>query len=197
MIASPSSLPNVSPVVRRLAAALAAIVVASGAAGAQTTAARPAAAVVVTDTICAQANFRRFDYWAGDWVVKDSAGKEIGTNRVTRDVNGCGLHEHWASKGTEIGESFTAYSPNDRKWHQMYVGSGGYIFVMSGTFDGDKLVLFTAPRPAMRDPKLTVVERWTWTPLDASHVRQRAEMTTDGGATWTTQFNGIYERATN
>jgi hypothetical protein len=65
---------------------------------------------------------------------------------------------------------------------------------MSGTFEGDELVLFTAPRPSMRDPKIEVVERWTWTPIDASHLRQRAEMSNDGGATWKTQFNGIYER---
>jgi hypothetical protein len=172
-----------------------ALSIAAMALGAQAPA-MPVARVAAPDTVCALPSFRRFDYWAGDWVVKDSTGKVIGTNSVTRDVSGCGLHEHWASKGSEIGESFTAYSPNDEKWHQMYVGSGGYIFVMSGTFDGNKLVLFTAPRPSRRDPKLQVVERWTWTPLDGSHVRQRAEVTTDEGRTWTTQFNGIYERVT-
>ena len=152
-------------------------------------------ATTTSDSVCAMPSFSRFDYWAGDWVVRDTSGKVIGTNRVTRDVGGCGLHEHWASTGREIGESFTAYSPNDRKWHQMYVGSGGYIFVMSGTFEGDKLVLFTAPRPSMRDPKVQVIERWTWTPIDSSHLRQHAELSTDGGATWKTQFDGRYERA--
>jgi hypothetical protein len=159
-------------------------------------AATPAPQPAKADTVCALPNFSRFNYWAGDWVVRDTAGQVIGSSHVTRAVGGCTLHEHWASgKGTEIGESFTAYSPNDRKWHQMYVGSGGYIFVMSGTFVGDTLVLFTAPRPSMRDPKVEVVERWTWTPLDASHVRQHAEMSTDGGVTWKTQFDGRYERS--
>ena len=155
----------------------------------------PIAPAASRDSVCALPSFNRFDYWAGDWTVRDTAGKVIGTNRVTRDVGGCALHEHWASTGTEIGESFTAYSPNDRKWHQMYVGSGGYIFVMSGTFEGEKLVLFTEPRPSMRDPKIKVIERWTWTPLDSSHVRQHAELSTDGGVTWKTQFDGRYERS--
>lgn len=162
--------------------------------GAQT----PATAVsrsTAADTVCTSASFSRFDFWAGDWVVKDSTGKVIGSNQVTRDVGGCGLHEHWKSASGQIGESFSAYSPFDRKWHQMYVGSGGYTFVMSGSFDGDRLVLFTAPRPSMRDPKVQVVERWTWTPIDGAHLRQRAEMSNDGGATWKTQFNGVYERA--
>lgn len=30
--------------------------------------------------------------------------------------------------------------------------------------------------------------------MDSSHVRQLAEVTTDGGATWKTQFNGLYEQ---
>ena len=149
------------------------------------------------DTVCASPNFSRFGFWAGDWVVKDSTGTVIGANQVTRDVGGCGLHEHWRSQTGEIGESFSAYSPFDSKWHQMYVGSGGYTFVMSGAFDGEKLVLFTAPRPSMRDPKVQILERWTWTPIDASHLRQRAEMSNDGGVTWKTQFNGLYERASH
>jgi hypothetical protein len=154
-----------------------------------------APAVASPDSVCALPSFRRFDYWAGDWVVSDSTGKTIGRNRVTRDVGGCALHEHWASAGGGIGESFTAYSPNDGKWHQLYVGSGGYNFVMSGSFDGDRLVLFTAPRPSSRDPKVQVIERWTWTPIDPTHVRQRAESSVDGGTTWRTIFNGIYGRA--
>ena len=184
-----SCLPNAA--LSSAAALIIALPAVVGAQAAATPVARPAA----TDTVCASPAFSRFDFWAGDWVVRDSTGKVIGSNQVTRDVGGCGLHEHWRSQNGEIGESFSAYSPFDRKWHQMYVGSGGYSFVMSGAFDGDRLVMFTAPRPSMRDPKIEVVERWTWTPIDASRLRQRAEMSNDGGATWKTQFNGVYERA--
>ena len=153
------------------------------------------AARAVSDTVCARPIFRQFDYWAGEWVVKDSLGAVIGRNSVTRDVGGCALHEHWSSGTGEVGESFTTYSSTDRKWHQLYVGSGGYIIVMSGTFDGATLVLVTAPHPGARDPSLQVVERWTWTPIDATHVRQTARLSRDGGATWITQFDGFYERA--
>jgi hypothetical protein len=168
----------------------------AGALGAQATPAAPALAPV-TDTICAKPSFRRFDFWAGDWVVKDTAGHVIGSSHVTREIGGCALHEHWASAGGKgVGESFSGYVPNDGKWHQMYVGTGGYVFVMSGDFDGDRLVMFTPPRPSARDPKLQVVERWTWAPMAGSRVRQTAQVTTDGGTTWRTIFDGIYERAT-
>ena len=175
---------------------LAALAVAPGALAGQA-AAGATALPAVSDTICAKPNFRRFDFWAGDWVVKDTAGNVIGSSHVTRDIGGCALHEHWAGAGGHgIGESFSGYVPNDGQWHQMYVGTGGYVFVMSGTFDGDKLVMFTPPRPSARDPKLQVVERWTWAPMAGSRVRQTAQATTDGGTTWRTLFDGIYERAT-
>ena len=178
--------------VMALAAAGATTLGAQGAPAAQA----PASLAAVTDTVCAKPVFRRFDFWAGDWVVKDTAGNVIGSSHVTRDVGGCALHEHWkAAGGKGVGESFSGYVPNDGQWHQMYVGTGGYVFVMSGTFAGDTLVLLTPPRPSARDPQLQVVERWTWTPIDAAHVRQTARATSDGGATWRTFFDGIYERA--
>ena len=148
----------------------------------------------VSDTVCARPVFRRFDYWAGDWIVKDSTGKVIGNNRVTRDVGGCALHEHWSTGTGEIGESLTTYAPLESKWHQLYVGSGGYVISMSGTFEGDRLVLITAPHASYRDPKVQVIERWTWTPLDSSRLRQSSAISRDGGATWIKQFDGFYER---
>jgi hypothetical protein len=150
----------------------------------------------VSDTVCARPAFRRFDYWAGDWIVKDSTGKVIGNNRVTRDVGGCALHEHWSTSTGEIGESFTTFAPLEGKWHQLYVGSGAYIISMSGNFDGDRLVLVTAPHASYRDPKVQVIERWTWTPIDSSRVRQTSAISRDGGATWIRQFDGFYERRT-
>ncbi|HEX2778458.1 MAG TPA: hypothetical protein VHM30_03095 [Gemmatimonadaceae bacterium] len=64
------------------------------------------------------------------------------------------------------------------------MGSGGYIIAMNGGFEGERLVMNVAPRPSARDPKLLVLERWTWTP-----------MSSDNGATWKTIFDGIYERS--
>ena len=158
--------------------------------------AAPAPAPAIADTVCAKPSFSRFDFWAGEWVVRDTLGNVIGHSSVTRDVGGCALHEHWRSaKGGGVGESFTAWSPFDGKWHQLYVGNGGYILSMTGGFEGDRLVMELAPRPSQRDPAVQIRERWSWTPIDASHVRQTAAISTDGGTTWKTQFDGVYERA--
>jgi len=153
--------------------------------------AQSAGADAVTDTVCAKPGFRRFDFWAGDWVVRDTTGKVLGHNRVTRDVGGCTLHEHWTSAAVQggVGESFTARSPYDGRWHQLYIGSGGYILSMSGGFEGDRLIMLVD-----RGADAKVSERWTWTPLDGSRVRQTSAVSSDGGKTWKTEFDGIYER---
>ena len=144
------------------------------------------------DTVCAKPAFRRFDFWVGDWTVKDTTGKVIGHNTITRDVGGCAVHEHWTSAGGgSTGESLTAFSPFDRRWHQLYVGGGGYILSMSGDFEGDRLVMLVD-----RGASAKVIERWSWTPLDASRLRQTSAVSTDGGKTWKTQFDGVYERVT-
>ncbi|NUO62181.1 MAG: hypothetical protein HOQ11_07845 [Gemmatimonadaceae bacterium] len=67
---------------------------------------------------------------------------------------------------------------------------------MTGSFEGERLVMELAPRPSQRDPKVQLRERWSWTPIDSSHVRQKSELSSDGGASWRTQFEGVYERVT-
>lgn len=93
-----------------------------------------------------------------------------------------------------VGESFTAYSPFDRSGTSCTSGAAATFLSMSGGFEGDRLVMQLAPRRSARDTSVTVNERWTWTPVDARHVRRTSAVSTDGGKTWQTQFDGIYER---
>src|SRR5918996_1555494 len=49
---------------------------------------------------CAAPEYRQFDFWLGDWNVYNPAGALVGTNRVTREFDGCVLQEHWVAAGT-------------------------------------------------------------------------------------------------
>ena len=42
-------------------------------------------------------NYRRFDFWIGEWSVEGAGGQEVGTNTIRRASEGCALHEHWVS----------------------------------------------------------------------------------------------------
>ncbi len=189
LIRVPPRLAAVAASIVALAAALAAALVAAPAV------ARAQASPAAVDTTCAKPAFRRFDFMAGEWVVKDTAGRVMGRNSLTRAVGGCALHEHWASTLGERGESFTVFAPLSGEWHQLYVGSGGFVLNMSGGFEGDRLVLTGAPHPSRRDPAAKVIDRWSWQPLDSTHVRQVGAVSLDGGATWRPQFVAVYERA--
>src|SRR3982751_4856124 len=48
---------------------------------------------------------RQFDFWLGDWDVRDATGKLVGRNRITRVQGGCALEEQWSGNGGVTGSS--------------------------------------------------------------------------------------------
>ena len=67
------------------------------------------------------------------------------------------------------------------------------LLVLEGAFRDGKMVLI-GDRASRRDPKVTVRNRITWTPLARDTVRQLWDASTDGGRTWAVQFDGRYVR---
>lgn len=53
---------------------------------------------------------RQFDFWLGDWEVRDPDGQLVGRNRIRRVVGGCGLREEWRGKSGLVGTSLNAWS---------------------------------------------------------------------------------------
>ena len=140
---------------------------------------------------CTSAEYRQFDFWAGDWDVQTPNGHPAGHNLVTLEQDGCLLIEHWkSSAGGQTGTSFNYYDVRDKKWHQLYLdnsGNAGAFPAMAGTLVGDKMVLRT-------DPGVSPVSRWTWYVLAPGKVRQMAEQSTDGQKTWSVTWDSVYVR---
>jgi hypothetical protein len=152
---------------------------------------RTAAAQAPKPAPCSAPEHRQFDFWIGDWNVQDAAGKTVGRNRIERIEGQCGLQENWtAGAGGGTGRSINAYWPGDRKWHQFWLGSGGLVLHLTGTFDGDTLTL--AGETSMPNGQ-TVRERLRFTKLPDGRVRQHWEQSKDG-TTWQTAFEGFYVR---
>ena len=142
---------------------------------------------------CTAPLFRQFDFWIGRWRVTDSATKKFdGTNDVTRELGGCVLQEHWSGTGGSSGTSYNLYDASRKRWHQTWVDNAGGILQLDGGLKNGSMVLQGA-RPG-RGGK-TVLDRITWTPRPDGSVRQWWQASHDGGATWTTQFDGLYRRA--
>ena len=140
---------------------------------------------------CSTAEYRQFDFWLGEWEVRGPKGPIVGTNRIERIENGCGLQENWVGAGGVTGRSINAYSNADRQWHQAWIGGGGQFLHLVGGLRGKEMILEGRSMDPSSKP---TIERVTWTPMPDGRVRQFWQQSIDGGKTWTTSFDGVYAR---
>jgi hypothetical protein len=139
---------------------------------------------------CTAPEHRQFDFWVGEWDVRNPAGQQLGVNRIERVEGGCGLQENWASsRGAYTGRSINAYRPETRQWHQTWLGNDGGLLLLDGKYADGKMVLEGKSVGADGKPLLN---RITWSKLDGGGVRQLWEQSADEGKTWSTAFDGLY-----
>jgi hypothetical protein len=140
---------------------------------------------------CSQSEFTQFDFWLGEWQVFGPKGNLAGTNSITRAHGGCVILERWAGTGGVTGSSFNIYTPSTKKWHQIWVDSGGTLLQLEGQFSEGSMRLEGSGLTA----KGPMLNRITWTPRPDGTVRQFWEISTDGGKTWQASFDGSYRKA--
>jgi hypothetical protein len=143
------------------------------------------------DKPCSTPEYRQFDFWVGDWVVRGPAGKEAGRNRIEKSNDGCVLHERWTSVTPYRGESLNLYDAPRKVWHQTWVDNTGLLLTIEGGLKDGAMVL-EGERPGKDGPEH---HRITWTPgKDGSTLRQQWHVSADGGKTWNEVFDGRYSR---
>lgn len=137
---------------------------------------------------CEAPEFRQFDFWIGEWTVRNADGALLGHNTITRIANGCGLLEDWTGAQGGVGMSINAF--DGTQWTQRWVGAGVVLWIVGGLDeDGAMVMTATEPRATARGE---VIDRITWTPLDDGRVLQAWDISTDGGTEWTRTFAGYY-----
>jgi len=143
---------------------------------------------------CAGPEYRGFDYWLGEWSVTDPAGQVVGSNIITSVSGGCAVLESWTDARGRTGTSLNWYDPSSERWTQLWVGEGGMILHLEGGIVNGAMEMTADGKAANGTP---VRNRLRWTPLEGGKVRQHWEMSTDGGATWQTSFDGTYTRTSS
>jgi hypothetical protein len=136
------------------------------------------------------------DFWVGDWDVK--VGSElVGTNRVSRILQGCAVVEEWKDVEGGEGRSLFYYDPTIRRWKQVWVTS--QATATGGT--KEKRLVARLPNGGTRFqgeislPRGGVLlDRTTLEPRPDGSVRQLIEVSRDGGTTWHAAFDAIYQR---
>lgn len=141
---------------------------------------------------CASDAHRALDFWVGQWTVATPDGKPSGTSRVERVLDGCVIMENWSTIGAPYaGKSFNTYNPADGKWTQHWVDTSGASVLMSGGFEGRKLVY---RRDLVRRDGTPAKARMTFFNAGDGRVRQLVEQSIDNGQTWTAQVDLRYTR---
>lgn len=132
----------------------------------------------------------QFDFWVGEWEVFSPDGKKAGENRIEKIGADWGLLENWTGAGGGTGKSLNTWLPEKQEWRQFWVGNGGALELTGGLNRRGEMVLSGATSAG----GAKTIERITWTPNPDGSVRQHWQQSTDGGATWSTAFDGLYRK---
>ena len=152
----------------------------------------PAPSAAPKPPACAATAFHQFDFWLGDWDVRDASGKLVGQNRIARMHKECVIFENYRA-GEFSGSSLNVYDADRKVWHQTWVDSGGGLLVIEGGLVDGRMILAGETVDAEK-PGGKVDNRITWQPLPDGRVRQLWETSADKGRTWATSFDGYYTK---
>ncbi len=142
---------------------------------------------------CTSEEHRQFDFWVGEWEVKNPNDQIVGSSKIELVSNNCAILENWkSSKGSE-GKSLNYYSILDKQWHQKWIGSNGIPIEFSGIYNANAKALEYSGK-GVGQGGVSLLNKLTFYHLSDTHVRQLWEQSTDEGKTWNTVFDGHYYR---
>jgi len=138
--------------------------------------------------------YQVLNFWVGTWRVIDSAGTQLGTNRVESILGGCAIMENWTDASGSEGRSLFYYVSALRQWKQVWVTPSAMVpggqkekHLVARFPDGG--VRFQGEYQGLRG---LVLDRTTLQPMKRGRVRQLIEVSRDGGQTWVVTFEGFY-----
>ena len=138
---------------------------------------------------CPGPEFHEFDFWIGQWDVTVQ-GNPAGTNVITREEQGCLIHEHWTGAKGGTGQSFNFFDSSTRQWNQVWVDNSASSLRLSGAFADNQMRLTgVAPGPDGKPQQ----QRLTFFKNADGTVRQLWETSSDGSS-WQVAFDGLYRR---
>jgi hypothetical protein len=133
-----------------------------------------------------------FDFWLGRWEVRMPDGTLIGTNTITKRDGGCSIQERWEGAGGSTGTSVSFYLPSREEWRQVWTGSGGTLFDITGKAESGSMHMEGTIEYV--ETNRVVAFRGTWTEGADGRVRQRMEEFDLAAQTWVLWFDGFYRR---
>lgn len=134
---------------------------------------------------------RQLDFWVGDWDVVTPAGQPAGESHVDVILGTCVIFENWTGSQGMSGKSFNYIDPETHAWRQTWVTDKGNVHQYTGEFSDHAMRYRRETKDASGQ---TTLHKMTLFDLGPGHVRQLGESSTDGGKTWTTEYDLHYHR---
>ena len=134
---------------------------------------------------------RMFDFWVGEWDVKNPQGQPAGQSSVQLLLEGCALYENWTDGQGGGGKSLNSYNRDTKQWQQFWTDQYGRVTEYRESTWINGSLQFTAHQVMPQGPALL---HMTFTPVNPDLVRQFGEISTDNGKTWSPSFDLYYHR---
>ncbi len=147
---------------------------------------------------CSGPEFRRFDFWIGEWEAYGLNGQKGGDSKISLILDSCVILEEWTSSAAQkgliySGKSFNSYNTATRQWQQTWTDNAGNTTeYLRGEATEGKIVFYA---DHVTGPKgVNYIRRLTFTKLNKDKVRQFGERSEDAGKTWITEYDLEYRR---
>ena len=136
---------------------------------------------------------RQFDFWVGEWNVETTQNPAgVGQSKIELILGDCVVQENWTGNGGSTGKSYNIYNAALKRWEQYWVdNSGGNIFFYGGLKDG-VMDYWTDEIPQPNGTKLK--RHLQFIKNGSDQVRQFSQGSTDGGKTWSVEYDFTYNR---
>lgn len=138
---------------------------------------------------------RQFDFWVGEWsVTTTQGGVPAGDSKIELILEDCVVLENWkTSGGPYSGKSYNVYNAALKRWEQYWVDNvGGNIFFHGELAKDGVMDYWTDDIPQPNGPALR--RHLQFIPSGPDTVRQYSRGSTDGGKTWTVEYDFTYAR---
>ncbi len=142
---------------------------------------------------CEDAEFKQLDFWIGDWDVTSPDGIQRGTSHISKEMGGCVIWENWSSANSPyFGKSYNTYNVSLKRWEQYWVDNSAGTIFFSGNLNGTVMDYWTDDVPQSNGDRLR--RHLQFFNLSPTRVRQFSQGSTDGGKTWTVEYDFTYNR---
>jgi hypothetical protein len=142
---------------------------------------------------CVTPEHRQFDFWVGRWDVYPTGTEQlVAHSLIERLYDGCVIRENWMPLAGAGGGSLNSWVPAQGRWRQLWADDrNAFRDYVGGLQDGAMVLVATTVRP----DGSAVLSRMRFTREEGGAVRQHGSQSTDGGRTWTDQYDFTYRPA--